>query len=129
MIKKISTIILVFFASFLVSYLIAGSFPRNSIKVSNQPKGPSINIQSVSLAKDGFVAALTWNSDERLETDLAYSEYLPAGKYENFSIFISEHQVIIVPDVLYIAIFSDDGDGIFNIDQDQIVKFKTVDFY
>lgn len=96
-------------------------FPASRVVVFNQAQVAYVKLTSVRLAKPGFVVLYTNDAGSKM----VEADYLPAGYYRNYVMTPGEAYVIdrYPEDVyLFVRLYIDDGDRIFDDTKDQPVK-------
>lgn len=113
----------------LISWLIVGVvlaattiwIPSNRIVVFNQPYATYATISSIRMARPGFL--VLYNNKQGLRRETAYP--LERGYYRNVSVPIDTEDIVTTgpyPIPFIVRLFVDDGDRVFNEQQDKPVS-------
>lgn len=117
------------FFTVLISGLIVGVvlaaatiwIPSNRIVVFNQPYATYVTISSIRMARPGFL--VLYNDKQGLQQETVYP--LERGYYRNVSVPIDTEDIVTTgpyPIPFVVRLFVDDGDRVFNAQQDTPVS-------
>lgn len=104
--------------SVFVPFAVIVSIPRNSIVVSDQPKGQAIHLSRVELAKGGFVLINALDKTTNLPDEMKILNipvYLPAGIYKDMTVLLN-NDALIEESGVSVSLYEDKGDpGVFGV--------------